>query len=257
MKNTFLIFLFGFLAIFQAAAAPPVAPIPTPIPTPIPGVPGKPVALTFVPVMITAPGNYYLPADLVLSPSFIYLGVTAITVKSAGNVVIDMRGRTLSGQIIVTQYIYTTNPNTGLPLTQSFDLPVTGFQFLSSNITILNGTVSGFAYAIHTGEQGSLGGSTVPLTPYISNLLLDGVKFVKGWYGIYLSNVNDSIFRYCSMSDAEQGGFEDFDSQTGNTYTDDSYKNIAGLYLTGPLAADGTSPGAIFSNRPYPADKVK
>jgi hypothetical protein len=66
-------------------------------PLPAPFVP-PPTAITYIPYTITAPRNYYLALDLTLSANGpMYPWLTAITVRSSGKVVIDMRGHKIAG----------------------------------------------------------------------------------------------------------------------------------------------------------------
>jgi hypothetical protein len=168
IRESLLIALFGLLPVLQASAITLPTPTPSSSLTSILGPPGRPQAITFMPVTITAPGNYYLASNLDLAQTAVSFNVAAaITVNSPGRVVIDLRGHTVSGPVTVVNYFYSdgnggyqSSPNPSLPqggyITYE-EYNVVGLLLQSNDVTIMNGAVSGFWNSLVTGSWSSHG----------------------------------------------------------------------------------------------------
>ena len=100
----------------------------------IPSVLGKPrIPITSLPLTITSPGYYYLLSDTYYNPTSLTNRI-AITVLSPG-VTIDLRGYSLTGpfqaEITVPEFL---------------NLNPVAISIQSSNVTVKNGTISGFFF---------------------------------------------------------------------------------------------------------------
>jgi hypothetical protein len=177
------------IASIFAACALHAAPLP--IQTPI----------STLPVVITKPGYYYFVGPLIFQVPTPASPTTAITVNAAGPVVIDMRGFTVTGPTRVD-----------FPTDGYFTVYPTGILIQSSNVTVLNGEISGFWNGIS-----ALGTATA----YLTGLDLERITFYQSDSdGTGFSYVNNSIVRNCTYIE-NYAGAEDGFSQTGNTYIND------------------------------------
>jgi nitrous oxidase accessory protein NosD len=113
--------------------------------------------ITAIPFTITKPGKYILEADLTLSGT----STTAVTV-SVSDVVIDLNGFTLSTS---------ASPNTGISVSTNV-----------TNVTIQNGTITGFDFAI--AMQGP-------------QQLLQNLRLLDNIEGVYGINCTFSTIQNC------------------------------------------------------------
>ena len=154
--------------------------------------------ISTVPVVITKPGHYYFVADLYFQLPTPSSPSTAITVHAPGPVVIDMRGFTISGQTRVR-----------LPADGYFTVFPTGILIQSSNVTVLNGKVSGFWNGIV---------ATGSATGYLTAINLEGIEFWgAGNDGSEFDYVNNSIVKNCQYIDNYAGLLDD--GANGGTQT--------------------------------------
>jgi hypothetical protein len=185
--KTLLNLTLAFVAILSSHAAPIAIPLTTPIST--------------VPMVITKPGHYYLVGNIFFNMPTPTSPSTAITVNAPGPVVIDMRGFTISGS---TQYDF--------PADNYFTVDPTGILIQSSNVTVQNGTISGFWNGIVAS------GSTVA---YLTGIDLEGITFYQSDNdGSEFTYVNNSIVRNCQYIRNYAGLYDD-GTQTGNSYIND------------------------------------
>ena len=161
--------------------------------------PPKPaIPIASLPITITEAGTYYFASDMYFSP--VSLGnSTAITVNSPNKVTIDLNGFTLTGPAQAFAGIYYLNP--------------VGVAIESSNVTIKNGTISGFFFPMEAG-------SSHP----ISNLDIQSLTFAGGTiYSLLLTDVNNSVVRNCNFTESDATGIFDTSNQTGNRYINDTF----------------------------------
>lgn len=177
----------------------------------IPSVLGKPrIPITSLPLTITSPGYYYLLSDTYYNPTSLTNRI-AITVISPG-VMIDLRGHTLTGpfqaEITVPEFL---------------NLNPVAISIQSSNVTVKNGTISGFFFQIGVASLNT----EVPT--YLSNITITAVKFTEGGeQSLNLGNVNNSIVSNCSFGHVPEPAIIDDGSQTGNRYLNDTVSASSG-----------------------------
>jgi hypothetical protein len=182
-----------------------------------PSILGKPpIPITSLPLTITTPGYYYLLSDIYFTPTSMSNRI-AITVNSS-NVTIDLRGHSFSGpfqaEITVPEY---------------FNLNPVGMDLVGSNITVKNGTISGFFYQLSIGSGSA--------QAYATNITITDVKFTgAGEQSLSLGNVNSSIVSNCSFGFAPQTSVIDDGSQTGNRYINDTFSGSDGV---SPISISG------------------
>jgi hypothetical protein len=173
----------------------------------------KSTPIPSLPAIITKPGNYYFVANMYYAITFEPgpISPVSITVNAPGPVTIDMRGFTLSGpgqQFLNGWY---TNP--------------IGIVIESSNVTILNGSITGYLSGILAS------GYTYPNpVNYLSGIDLENITFKNGAeFGcVGFSYVNNSVVRNCDFSQQTDYGdpaLSDSLSQTGNNYINDKVNN--------------------------------
>jgi hypothetical protein len=179
-----------------------------------------PIPITSLPLTITSSGYYYLVSDTYYNPISLTNRI-AITVLSPG-VTIDLRGHSLTGpfqaEITVPEY---------------FNLNPVAILIESSNVTVKNGTISGFFFQL---EAGPSSGNVVPT--YLSNIIITDVKFTDGGdWSMSLGNVNNSIISNCTFGYVPLTTITDGGSQTGNRYINDTFSgnNPISLYSQVPM----------------------
>jgi hypothetical protein len=163
-----------------------------------------PIPITSLPLTIISPGYYYLVSDTYYNPTSLTNRV-AITVSSPG-VTIDLRGHSLTGpfqaEITVPQY---------------FNLNPVAIAIQSSNVTVKNGTISGFFFQVGVGSQNT----EVPT--YLSHITVTAVRFSEGGeQSLNFENVNSSIVSNCIFGRVPEPAIIDDGSQTGNRYINDT-----------------------------------
>jgi hypothetical protein len=134
---------------------------------------------------------------------------TAITINSptAGRIILDLGGFTLS-----------PNPNVG-----SGNDAIDVANPTGSKIVIQNGTISSFWGGVEVNQPG---------TSFVSNMHIENMTF----YGVRFRSVvfvqvNSSSVTGCSFlsapgTSAAQYGIQDYNTQTGNAYYDDTFDGI-------------------------------
>jgi hypothetical protein len=188
------------LVVERATYAPPPT-VPTVVPTITACVPTE-VKITALPFNIVASGTYVLPTDLNFLPNFMGLPPAAITV-SASNVILDLKGHILTGR-------------------GDYAVKITG-----SNVTVKNGTVSGFDIGIFA--IGNAPGTYPPFI-YLTVLKIDKMTFINNLYGIEFEAVNSSIIKDCNVIApgptpfADYYGIVDWNTAGGNSFTNDSFE---------------------------------
>jgi hypothetical protein len=191
-----------------------------------------------LPFAITKPGTYTLARDLTLSGSGRGRpAMTAITVE-ASNVVIDLGGFTLTG--------YST-PSGGL--TDGIDNIVTGISRPITNVTIQNGTITGFDLGVafdntqfvcqnlSLPDNSSIGiAAGLCRFSTIKNCLIVSSSSTEGDHGIVLSECVGIVVKNNQIAHQSSGCFSS-QQEGGNPSNSNSfiYNNIAsctiGLYL--------------------------
>jgi hypothetical protein len=127
---------------------------------------------------------------------------TAITINSPGEVMVDLKGYTLTGPPQAYAGGYYLNP--------------CGIKINSSNVTIKNGTIAGFSFSVKANENHPNN---------ISNIDIRSITCNGGLYdSIELISVNNSIVRDCSFNGEGFTGIIDSGSQTGNRYIHDTFR---------------------------------
>jgi hypothetical protein len=188
--KSILLLLATSISLLTANAAPDAAPKP---PTPI----------ASLPIKITAAGSYYFISNMFYTPTSLS-DSTAITINSPGNVMIDLKGYTLTGPPQVFVGGFYLNPS--------------GIVILSSNVTIKNGTIAGFTYQI------SANPNTGQPPNYISNIDIKSITFTGGLFNtLQLTFVNNSLVRDCTFTESNSTAIVDGRSQTGNRYINDLF----------------------------------
>ena len=178
------------------------------------------IPITSLPITITAAGSYYLPSDMYFSPTTMDK-TNAILVNSTGTVTLDLNGHTLSGpgQVWLSDPGWNLNPG--------------GIAVESSNVTIRNGSISGFFIPMSVFGPYSGG-----VQHYISNIEIEAVTFSPGNYLVLnLNNVNNSIVRNCHFTNLGfyMAGITDGGSQTGNSYINDTFSGPSGIGISNPI----------------------
>ncbi|HVT27493.1 MAG TPA: right-handed parallel beta-helix repeat-containing protein, partial [Lacipirellulaceae bacterium] len=116
--------------------------------------------------VITQPGHYFLQQDLFLSRA------TGITIE-ASNVTLDLAGFAIR--------------HIGSPQEGTFGIVATG----QSNIRITNGTIGGFWFNVHTGQDHGL---------QIDNMIIDDIPYIgintAASYNVQISDNTFTNFRY-------------------------------------------------------------
>jgi len=170
------------------------------------------IKISALPFNITAPGTYVLTGNLTCSllrsgsgPS---LGAINISTAAAGPVVVDLNGFTITGpgsnSFAVTIGVLTTEGNT-------------------YPITIKNGTISNFEYAL-------TGIGTAPKQNNLSDIIANNIVFdvtstpTAVGYGINFVYVNSSSISNCTINGATVG-IADSASVTGNSYNGITFLN--------------------------------
>jgi hypothetical protein len=179
-----------------------------------------PIPITSLPLTIISPGYYYLVSDTYYNPTSLTNRV-AITVSSPG-VTIDLRGHSITGplQALIT-------------VPQYFNLNPVAIAIQSSNVTVKNGTISGFFFQVGLAPK-----TEVPT--YLSHITITAVRFSEGGeQSLNFENVNNSIVSNCIFGRVPEPAIIDDGSQTGNRY----------LNVT-VSASNGDSPISINSEVP-------
>jgi Fe-S cluster assembly iron-binding protein IscA len=155
-------------------------------------------------LQFTAPGTYVVTGNLTTS------AFTAISISSmvSGPVILDLKGHTITGA------------------GESYNSNAVNISGLSTNaypITVQNGTITGFAYGVSTGNNN--GSELVAIK--LSNLAISaaGVS-VPTTAGFYIDFTANSIISDCAISNSSYG-IIDFGSSGGNTYTNLSFTKVS------------------------------
>jgi hypothetical protein len=189
------------LVVERATYAPPPT-VPTVAPTITACVPTE-VQITTLPFNIVASGTYVLPTDLNFLPNFMGLQPAAITVTTS-NVTLDLKGHRI------------------LTSTGGLGVKITG-----SNVTVKNGTISGFGNGILA--IGNAPGTYPPFI-YLTGLKIDKMIFINNNYGIEFEAVNSSIIKDCNVIApgptpfADYYGIVDWNTAGGNSYNNDRFE---------------------------------
>jgi len=153
------------------------------------------IQISSLPFNITAPGTYVLTGNLTTS------AFTAISISSmvSGPIILDLKGHTITG----AGESYNSNA-----------VNISGTSTNVYTITVQNGTITGFAYGVSTGN--SKGSELVAIK--LSNLSISaaGVS-VPTTAGFYIAFTANSTINDCAISNSVYGIY-DFDSAGGNTY---------------------------------------
>jgi hypothetical protein len=180
-----------------------------------------PIPITSLPLTITSPGYYYLVSDTYHNPTSLSNRI-AITVISPG-VTIDLRGHSLTGPF-----------QAEITVPEFFNLNPEAIVIESSNVTVRNGTISGFFFQLEAGPSGTF------VQTYLANIIIKDVKFTEGGeQSLSLGRVNNSIVSNCSFGPVPEAAIIDDGSQTGNRYINDTVS-----------ASSGGSPISISSEVP-------
>jgi hypothetical protein len=165
---------------------------------------GAPVQITSLPFAITAPGTYTLASNLSCPQN-----QTAVTINApvAGQIILDLAGFTLQPTGGLNDAIDVANPT-------------------GSKIVIRNGRLSGFWVGVEVNQQGYQTGGYVK-NIHIENMTFYGVRFRS----VVFVQVNSSSVTGCSFLTAlamspAQYGIQDYYTQTGNVYSDDTFDGI-------------------------------
>ena len=153
---------------------------------PIPAARSTSIKISALPFNITAPGTYVLTGNLTAS-------VNAITVNAvvSGKVIIDLNGWTLTS------------------LTNQSGIVVQS----SSNVTIRNGTLTGFGFGVYAGFSKDVDIQKITFR----NSLIIGCYF----NGTNLSNVSNCTF--INDQGGQANGIQDYDTQGGNHFNNNSF----------------------------------
>jgi hypothetical protein len=170
--------------------------------------------ITAVPFIITAPGNYFLPADLNVPSG------TGITVN-ANQVVIDLNGRSLN--------------STG----GSIAINVTNHD----EVTIQNGDIDGFSTANKYGIllNGSANGQN-------QKNLVKNVNFDNDWIGVLLVRGSIDEVEHCNF-DGGVYGIYDVASDGGDRFqADNSQNQTFGIVSVSSPTAGNLIEDCLFAN---------
>jgi hypothetical protein len=190
MKSILMLLAFS-ISLVTANAAPDAATKPP-----------KPIAS--LPITITVAGSYYFISNMFYTPTSLSNN-TAITINSPGKVTIDLKGFTLTGPLQAFAGGFNLNP--------------IGILIQSSNVTIKNGTITGFSFPISTNQN--TGGPPI----YTSNIDIQAVTFNGGLFNsIQFILVNNSIVRDCIFNGSDITAIIANRSQTGNRFINDTFK---------------------------------
>jgi hypothetical protein len=158
-----------------------------------------------VPYTISAPGAYVLGSNIASS----VFGASAITINSptSGKIILDLGGYTLQ--------TYFSN-STGILIQAN---PA------SSSITVRNGVVEGGRIGVDVNPSAN---------GFVSNIHIDGVSFIHGVLAyVQLQQTNSSSITNCRFGPVAYYNIWDNNSQTGNTYSNDTF--------TGPFYFQGAA----------------
>jgi parallel beta-helix repeat protein len=162
------------------------------------------IQISSLPYTISAPGTYVLTRDLTTS------AFTAISISPmvSGPVILDLKGHTITG----AGESYNSNA-----------VNISGVSTNAYSITVENGTITGFAYGVSTGN--SNGSELVAIK--LSNLAISaaGVS-VPTTAGFYIAFTANSTISDCAISNSNYGIY-DFDSSGGNTYTNLTFAKVS------------------------------
>jgi hypothetical protein len=158
-----------------------------------------PIQISALPFTISAPGTYQLTGNLVAPLTG--AGIT-INSPSAGKIILDLEGYTMTvgDQDTARGVAILSNPT-------------------GSSITIQNGTFQNFWVVIDVNPN-----ALAQTPPYISNVHIENINFNYNRYNdVSFFNVNSSSVTDCTFLAGITVAIQDYYSQTGNRYANDSF----------------------------------
>jgi hypothetical protein len=163
------------------------------------------IKISALPFNITAPGTYVLTGNLTTTAG------TAINISStaSGPIILDLKGHAITGA--GNQY--------------SVGVGISGSATNTYPITVQDGTITGFAYGVYTGN--SNGSELIEIK--LSNLAISaaGVSAPNSTTAdIYINFTASSIISNCAISNANYGIY-DFDSNGGNTFSTLNFSKVS------------------------------
>jgi hypothetical protein len=172
------------------------------------------VQILYLPFPITSPGTYVLVSDL----KYTAQSGAAITIlpNLSGPVVLNLKGHTLTGSVIVGQTL----------TSQCVGVSISGNGPSLSTITIENGTITKFAFGVSAGSSnasGVLGNALSGIDIY--NITLSYILAPFPGIGVGFGNdVVSSTVRNCTFNTGDIG--IQAQSAGGNRYTNNTFSNV-------------------------------
>jgi hypothetical protein len=190
------------------------------------------IPISSLPFAITGPGTYVVTGDLTFSLPPGGNPVAAITVPTSlsGPVVIDLKGFTLTGSGAASN-------------TVGVGIGVFANSSVSNTypVTVRNGTLRNFGFGVWA-ELDGVGVTVTDLTVNNLTFTVDPPDGGNG-HGIAFREVSSSTVSNCTFNSGNVG-ISDIESQGGNTYNNNIFKNCRG-----PLAIDtGDSSSLILDH---------